>query len=61
MMFLIDDNLRVHHANCLEQWLLERGDRIRLHFFPSYSPERNPDEYLNRDVKAAMSEKKNGQ
>ena len=58
MVFLIVANLKVHHANCLEKWLLERRDRIRLHFLPSYSPELNPDEYLNRDVKAAMSEKK---
>ena len=58
MVFLIVDNLKVHHANCLKEWLAARRDRIRLHFLPSYSPELNPDEYLNRDVKAAMSEKR---
>lgn len=58
MVFLVVDNLKVHHANCLEEWLEEHRDRIRLFFLPSYSPELNPDEYLNRDVKAAMSEKR---
>ena len=58
MVYLIVDNLKVHHANCLEEWLDERKDRISLHFLPSYSPELNPDEYLNRDVKAAMAEKR---
>ncbi len=56
MIFLIVDNLRVHHANCLKGWLEEHRDEIRLFYLPSYSPELNPDEYLNRDVKAAMAE-----
>jgi transposase len=28
------------------------GDRIELHFLPGYSPELNPVELLNHDVKA---------
>ena len=28
-----------------------------LEYLPSYSPELNPDEYLNRDVKAGLAER----
>ena len=56
---MIVDNLKVHHANCLEGWLKERKekDSFTLEYLPSYSPELNPDEYLNRDVKAGMAER----
>lgn len=56
---MIVDNLKVHHANCLEDWLKERKeqDSFTLEYLPSYSPELNPDEYLNRDVKAGLSER----
>ncbi|VAW27625.1 Mobile element protein, partial [hydrothermal vent metagenome] len=30
---------------------------IELFFLPSYSPERNPDEYLNCDLKQGLSQK----
>lgn len=58
MAFLIVDNLKVHHAKALEPWLEENKGRIRLFYLPSYSPELNPDEYLNRDVKASLAEKR---
>ena len=57
-VFLIVDNLRVHHAKALEPWLKEHEARLKLFYLPSYSPELNPDEYLNRDVKANLSERK---
>ena len=57
-VFLIVDNLRVHHAKILDKWLEENSERIKLFYLPSYSPELNPDEYLNRDVKASLAEKK---
>jgi transposase len=53
-VFLIVDNLRVHHSAPVKAWLLENGHRLELHFLPSYSPERNPDEYLNGDLKGAL-------
>ena len=55
---LIVDNLKVHHANVLTEWLKERREKdgFTLHYLPSYSPELNPDEYLNRDLKAHLSE-----
>lgn len=50
-IFLIVDNLRVHHSNAVGQWLEENKEKIELFFLPPYSPEVNPDEYLNGDLK----------
>ena len=54
---LILDNLRVHHAKKVKAWLLERSDKIEVHYLPSYSPDLNPDEYFNRDLKAELARK----
>ena len=54
-LYLILDNLRVHHAKIVKEWLKDRQDEIELFFLPSYSPELNPDEYLNCDLKAKIS------
>jgi transposase len=54
-IFLIVDNLRVHHAKMLTEWLELNKDHIELIFLPSYSPERNPDEYLNNDLKIGLA------
>jgi transposase len=51
-VFLILDNLRVHHARVLKPWLEENRRHIELFFIPSYSPDLNPDELLNHDLKA---------
>ena len=53
-IFLILDNLRVHHAYVVKEWLEDHSDEIELFFLPSYSPELNPDEYLNCDLKAGV-------
>lgn len=54
-VFLIVDNLRTHHAKALKEWLEKNKDFIELFFLPSYSPERNPDEYLNNDLKQGLA------
>ncbi len=54
-VFLILDNLRVHHSKKVKAWLVGKEDQIELFFLPSYSPELNPDEYLNCDLKASLS------
>ncbi|MGZ3472050.1 MAG: transposase, partial [Isosphaeraceae bacterium] len=46
------DNLSVHEAAAVDQWLADKKDRIELFPLPKYAPERNPDEYLNCDLKA---------
>ena len=50
-IFLIVDNLRVHRSKAVTEWAKQHADRIELFFLPPYSPELNPDEYVNRAVK----------
>jgi transposase len=50
-VFLVLDNLRVHHSKLVKAWLEKHKEQIELYFLPSYSPELNPDEYLNGDLK----------
>jgi len=56
-VLLILDNLRVHHAKKVAAWLEEHQQEIELFYLPPYSPEYNPDEYLNSDLKREMSKK----
>lgn len=58
-IYLILDNLRVHHSKIVKEWveLEENKSRIALFFLPAYSPEKNPDEYLNCDLKQGLSSK----
>lgn len=53
-IFLILDNLKVHHSYKARDWLQEHTEQIEIFFIPSYSPELNPDEYLNCDLKAGV-------
>jgi transposase len=53
-VFLILDNLRVHHSLIVKDWVDQNQEKIELFFLPSYSPELNPDEYLNCDLKAGV-------
>lgn len=53
-VFLILDNLRVHHAKVVKAWLAEHGELIEVFYLPAYSPELNPDESLNCDLKAGV-------
>ena len=53
-IILVVDNLRVHHARLVTEWLADKTNRIELAFLPPYSPEANPDEYLNHDFKTAL-------
>ena len=54
-LFVIVDNLRVHRARVVMAWLAENKDRIELFYLPPNAPERNPDEYVNNDVKQGMA------
>ena len=60
-VFLILDNLRTHHSKKVEEWTAKRPEQIELFYLPSYSPELNPDEYLNRDLKKQLSDKPSNQ
>ena len=50
-IFLILDNLKVHHGKIVQAWLTEHKNAIEVFFIPPYSPELNPDEYLNNALK----------
>ena len=58
-IFLILDNLIVHHCHVVKNWLAQEEikRKLELFFLPSYSPELNPDEYLNCDLKQGLSAK----
>jgi transposase len=54
-IFLILDNLRVHHAKPVKAWLSKHHEAIEVFYLPSYSPEPNPDEMANADLKQAVT------
>ena len=54
-IFLIVDNLRVHRARAVTAWVAENTDKIELFYLPPYAPDRNPDEFLNNDLKQEMA------
>jgi len=50
-VFLILDNLKVHHGKITKEYLENNKDDIEVFYFPSYAPEINPEEYLNNALK----------
>lgn len=50
-VFFIVDNLRVHHSKKVRAWLEKHKDRIEVFYLPPYSPEYNPVELLNANLK----------
>jgi transposase len=51
-VFLIIDQHPVHIGAKVKKWFTRHEDRIRVFYLPSYSPDLNPDEHLNQDVKS---------
>ena len=56
-VYVICDNLNVHHSKPVKAWLEEQKARISMFHLPSYAPEYNPDEYLNSDLKTSVASK----
>ena len=54
-VILILDNLNVHHSKALKTWLEANKSLIEIHYLPSYSPDLNPDEFMNSDLKSHLS------
>lgn len=50
-VFLIVDSHPVHRSAKVVQWVQRHARQMRLFHLPTYSPELNPDELLNQDVK----------
>jgi transposase len=53
-VFLVLDNLRVHHSKKVTAWLAKRKAEIELFYLPPYAPEYNLDELLNSDLKRGI-------
>src|SRR5919199_397628 len=54
-VFLILDRLPVHRSEKVRAWLVEREAEIEVFYLPGYSPELNPDEGINGDLKQAVT------
>lgn len=54
-IFLVVDRLKAHESAAVSEWLARHRDRIELFALPRYSPELNPVEYLNNDVKGTVT------
>ncbi len=54
-IFLILDNLRVHPSKPVKQWLAENKKNIEVVYLPSDSPELNPDELHNCDLRQRVT------
>ncbi len=54
-VFPILDNLRVHQSKAVRKWLAENEEKIAVFYLPSYSPELNPDELLDADLKQRVT------
>ena len=53
-VFLILDNLNVQKAKVVNAWLADHADRIEVFYLPPYSPELNPSECFNGDLKGEI-------
>ena len=56
-VFLILDRLPVHRSAKVRAWLAGREAEIEVFYLPGYSPELNPDEGINGDLKQALTRK----
>jgi transposase len=54
-VFLILDRLPVHRSAKVRAWLAGREAEIEMFYLPGYSPELNPDEGINGDLKQAVT------
>jgi len=51
-IYLIVDRHPVHRSAQVKNWLNMHREKIHMYFLPGYSPELNPDELLNQDIKS---------
>jgi transposase len=56
-VFLILDRLRVHRSRTVLDWLAQHTSQIEVFHLPAYSPELNPDEGINGDLKQSVPSK----
>jgi len=56
-LFLIVDRLQAHQTPAVKAWVSAHADRLEVFPLPRRAPERNPDEYLNNDLKGQVNAK----
>jgi transposase len=50
-IFLVVDGSSVHKAKIVKEYVAGTNGRLEMFFLPPYSPELNPDEWVNKNVK----------
>jgi transposase len=55
-ILLIADRLQAHKTPEVQAWLADHREWIEVFYLPGYSPEMNPVEYLNNDMKGRVNE-----
>ena len=53
-IFVIMDNLSVHKSGKVREWVNAHQEQMEIFYLPTYSPDLNPDEYLNRHLKSVI-------
>ncbi len=53
-VFLIVDNLKLHHAAKMTAWVTAHAYEIELCYLPAYAPDQHSDEHLNNDLKQKL-------
>ena len=56
-VFVIVDRHPVHTRRLVQDWLAAHKQEIEVFYLPAYSPELNPAEYLNNDLKQQVHSK----
>lgn len=51
-VYLILDGHPIHRSGRVRKWVAKYRHKLSVFYLPGYSPELNPDELLNQDVKA---------
>jgi len=54
-IMLIVDRLKAHASEAVQVWLYEHQEQLEIVGLPRYAPARNPEEYLNNDVKGNLN------
>jgi transposase len=55
-ILLIADRLQAHKTPAVQAWIAAHQEQIEVFYLPAYSPELNPVEYLNNDMKGTVNE-----
>lgn len=56
-IFLILNNLGVHHCKPVKAWLAENKAKMEVFYLPTFSPELNPEERLNANLQHFIRER----